>query len=93
MYSAVQGFARKLAFAFTVLCGGFMLQWIGFDPALAESAGSLAPEVSQRMLVMLMVSQGGGLVIAMGVFLFYPISRARAEATRAELDRRHEDVL
>ncbi|MEM1353344.1 MAG: MFS transporter [Planctomycetota bacterium] len=88
MFSAVQGFARKIAFAFTVLIGGYLIQWIGFDPEAAEKAGGLSKEMSQRMLIMLMVCQGGGLAIAMAVFFFYPITRERAERTRAELEKR-----
>lgn len=88
MFSAVQGFARKIAFAFTVLVGGYLIQWIGFDPAAAEEAGGLSKEMSQRMLIMLMVCQGGGLALAIAIFFFYPITRKRAERTRLELERR-----
>lgn len=88
MFSAVQGFARKIAFAFTVLIGGYLIQWVGFDPKAAEEAGGLSPEMSQRMLLMLMICQGGGLAIAIVVFFFYPITRERAEQTRAKLEER-----
>lgn len=88
MFSAVQGFARKIAFAFTVLVGGYLIQWIGFDPEAAEEAGGLSQEMSRRMLIMLMVCQGGGLAFAIVVFFFYPITRERAERTRAELEER-----
>ncbi|MEM9345842.1 MAG: MFS transporter [Planctomycetota bacterium] len=92
MFSAVQGFARKIAFAFTVLVGGYLIQWIGFDPEAAEKAGGLSKEMSQRMLIMLMVCQGGGLALAILVFFFYPITRERAERTRAELEQRRGAV-
>ncbi|MFK7790856.1 MAG: MFS transporter [Phycisphaeraceae bacterium] len=88
MFSAVQGFARKIAFAFTVLIGGYLIQWVGFDPKAAEEAGGLSPEMSQRMLLMLMICQGGGLLIAIVVFFFYPVTRERAEQTRAKLEAR-----
>ncbi|MEO0476727.1 MAG: MFS transporter, partial [Planctomycetota bacterium] len=88
MFSAVQGFARKIAFAFTVLIGGYLIQWVGFDPEAAEKAGGLSEKMSQRMLIMLMVCQGGGLAIAIVVFFFYPITRERAERTRSQLEER-----
>ena len=88
MFGAAQGFGRKIAFAITVLMGGFLLEWVGFDPAAAEEAGGVTPAVGTRMLVTLIVCQGGGVLIALCVFFFYPITRARAEATRAELERR-----
>lgn len=88
MFSAVQGFARKIAFAFTVLIGGYLIQWVGFDPEAAEKGGGLSKEMSQRMLLMLMICQGGGLAIAIVVFFFYPITRQRAEQTRAKLEQR-----
>lgn len=88
MFSAVQGFARKIAFAFTVLIGGYLIQWIGFDPKLAEQSGGVSDMVSRRMILMLMICQGGGLAVAIVVFFFYPITRARAEQTRLALEQR-----
>lgn len=88
MFGAAQGFGRKIAFAITVLMGGYLLEWVGFDPAAAEAAGGVEPEVGTRMLMTLILCQGGGLVIALVVFLFYPINRARAEATRDALEAR-----
>ena len=88
MFGAAQGFGRKIAFAITVLIGGYLLEWVGFDPAAAEEAGGVTPVVGTRMLMTLILCQGGGVAIALCVFLFYPITRARAEATRAELERR-----
>ncbi|BAM03956.1 MFS transporter [Phycisphaera mikurensis] len=88
MFGAAQGFGRKIALAFTVLGGGFLLDWIGFDPEAAEAAGGVGPEVADRMLLTLILCQGGGLVIALCVFALYPITRARAAATQAELARR-----
>lgn len=36
MFIAVQGSSRKIVFAFTVLVGGYLLQWLGFDPETAD---------------------------------------------------------
>jgi len=88
MFGAAQGFGRKIAFAITVLVGGYLLQWIGFDPEAAEAAGGVSDAVGTRMLLTLILCQGGGLVIALAVFFFYPITRARAEATRDALEAR-----
>ena len=71
-----------------MLIGGYLIQWIGFDPVAAEEAGGLSEAMSQRMLLMLMICQGGGLAIAIVVFFFYPITRKRAEQTRAKLEAR-----
>ncbi len=88
MFGAAQGFGRKIAFAFTVLCGGYLLEFIGFDAQAAETAGGVSDEIGTRMLLTLILCQGGGLVIALFVFIFYPISRARAEETRRKLEAR-----
>ncbi len=88
MFSAVQGFARKMAVALTVLFGGYLLEFVGFDAAKAELAGGVSPEVNQRMLLVLIFCQGGGLVLAIIGFLFFPITRARAEETAAKLRAR-----
>ncbi len=88
MFSAVQGFGRKIAFAFTVLCGGYLLEWIGFDPEAAEAAGGVSDEVGVRMLLTLMVCQGAGVVLALGLIFFYPITRERAEETQRLLAER-----
>ena len=85
MFGAVQGFARKMAFAVTVLAGGFLLDWAGFDAAAAEAAGGVPEAVNTRMLLVLIACQGGGLVLAIVGFLFFPITRARAQATAARL--------
>lgn len=92
MFGAAQGFGRKIAFAMTVLLGGYLLEWIGFNPEAAEAANGVSDEVGTRMLLTLMVCQGSGLIVAMVVFFFYPISRNRAEETRDELERRRGEA-
>lgn len=92
MFGAAQGFGRKIAFAITVLVGGYLLQWIGFDAEAAEAAGGVTDEVGTRMLMTLILCQGGGLVIALAVFFFYPITRARAEETRDALEARRGEA-
>ncbi|MEM6855230.1 MAG: MFS transporter [Planctomycetota bacterium] len=92
MFGAAQGFGRKIAFAVTVLVGGYLLEWMGFDPVAAEEAGGVSDEVGTRMLLTLMLCQGGGLVIAILIFIFYPITRARAEATREQLEARRGEA-
>ncbi|MEO0963482.1 MAG: MFS transporter [Planctomycetota bacterium] len=92
MFGAAQGFGRKIAFAFTVLIGGYLLEWIGFDPAAAEAAGGVTDAVGKRMLLTLIICQGSGLILAIAVFCLYPISRARAEATRRALEARRGEA-
>ncbi|MDF7822609.1 MFS transporter [Pontiellaceae bacterium B12227] len=45
-------------------------------------------KISARMKVLIIAFQAGGLGLAMIVFWFYPINRARAEETRRKLDER-----
>ena len=92
MFGAVQGFARKLAVAATVAIGGYLLQWLGFDPEAAEQAGGVSDPVARKMLLTLMVCQGGGVVFGLLVFFFYPITRQRAEATRTRLEARRGEA-
>lgn len=92
MFSAVQGFARKLAVAATVAIGGYLLQWLGFDSEAAEKAGGVPDAIAKKMLLTLMICQGGGVVFGLIVFFFYPITRARAEATRDALEARRGEA-
>ncbi|MEM7681258.1 MAG: MFS transporter [Planctomycetota bacterium] len=92
LYGAAQGFGRKIAFAITVLCGGYLLDWIGFDPEAAEQAGSVSAEVADRILFSTVACQGIGLAIAIVVFAFYPLTRARAHATQQALALRAETL-
>jgi glycoside/pentoside/hexuronide:cation symporter, GPH family len=90
MFSAVKGFALKLAQAITALAGGVLLTFSGFD---AESAreGGMTLDVALRMKTLMIGIQVVGLLIAIAVMWKYPISRQRAEQTRRALERRRLD--
>ncbi|MEI6676255.1 MAG: MFS transporter, partial [Verrucomicrobiota bacterium] len=88
VYSAVIGFALKLGLAITALTGGVVLKLSGYDATLAEKAGHVAEGVLFNMKVLYIGVQCAALLVAAALFLFYPISRARAEQTRRILDER-----
>lgn len=88
MYGAVTGFALKVSLALTALSGGLALKLSGYDAATAEASGAVAPEIVVRLKLLFIGLQVAALLVAMVVFRFYPITRARAEQTRRALDAR-----
>jgi glycoside/pentoside/hexuronide:cation symporter, GPH family len=89
MFSAVKGFALKLAQALTALIGGGLLAVSGFDAEIARADG-LSIDVALTMKNLMIGVQVLGLAGAIAMMWFYPISRQRAEQTRRELDARGE---
>lgn len=89
VYGAVNGLAMKAALAFTMIAGGAMIKLSGYDPKVAESAGSIPFEIAMRMKIFMIGGQVLAITFAIVVFLFYPITRQRAEETRQILDERH----
>lgn len=87
MFSAVKGFALKVAQAITFGLGGFMATFAGYDPVVVEETG-LDESVAIAMKGLLIGFQVVGLIIAMILIWYYPISRERAEATRRRLEAR-----
>ena len=87
MFSAVKGFALKAAQALTFGLGGYLATVAGYDPSAVEEAG-LAVDTAVRMKLLLIGFQSVGLLLAIVVFCYYPITRARAEETRRLLDER-----
>ena len=92
MFSAVKGFALKLAQAITSAVGGFMIAFAGFDADVANDTG--VPEgVIFNMKALVVGVTCIGLLAAACVMWFYPISREAAARTREALAqrKRHED--
>lgn len=87
MFSAVKGFALKAAQALTFGLGGYLATVAGYDPSAVE-VGGLAVDTAVRMKLLLIGFQSVGLLLAIVVFCYYPITRARAEETRRLLDER-----
>ncbi len=87
MFSAVKGFALKLAQALTAIIGGGLLTLSGFDAATARADG-LTMEVAMTMKNLMIGVQVVGLAGAIALMWWYPISRERAEETRRELEKR-----
>ena len=87
MFSAVKGFALKLAQALTSLIGAGLLALSGYDPDLANASG-ISPDIAIRMKALVIGFQSVGLIIAIAIIVLYPITRSRANATRKTLEAR-----
>ncbi|MEX0329958.1 MAG: MFS transporter [Puniceicoccaceae bacterium] len=87
MFSAVKGFALKLAQALTSLIGAGLLALSGYDPDIANTTG-ISIDTALRMKALVIGFQSFGLLIAIGVMVYYPITRARANATRKALEKK-----
>lgn len=85
MFSAVKGFALKLAQALTSLIGAGLLALSGYDPDIANVTG-LKDDTAFRMKALVIGFQSVGLIIAITVMCFYPITRLRANTTRKALE-------
>lgn len=88
-YVAVAGFVGKLAAVTTLLLGGWLPHLAGYiDPSLLPSLPQL-----QTMRTMLIVIQIAGVLCALGVLWFYPITRERSAETRLLLDQRKSEGI
>jgi GPH family glycoside/pentoside/hexuronide:cation symporter len=90
IYSAVIGFALKLALSLTSLLGGVLLKISGYNAIEAEKTGSVAPEIILKLKILFIGLQCFALAAASVMFLYYPISRKRANQTRIVLEQRHK---
>lgn len=90
VYGAVNGLAMKAAMSFTLVAGGAMLKLSGCDPKVAEITGSVPLEIAMRMKIFMIGGQAMAIAFAIIIFLFYPITRQRAEETRRILDQRRQ---
>jgi GPH family glycoside/pentoside/hexuronide:cation symporter len=88
MFGAVNGFVLKVAAAVTSLIGGAMLSFSGFNPDQAN-AGQMSAATALAMKNLIVGAQALGIILAILVVAFYPITRRRAEETRRILDERH----
>jgi len=88
MYGAVTGFAQKIAISLTALAGGLLLVVSGFDAKTASFFGNISPDTLLKMKYYFIAVQSIGLLLTIIAFVFYPISRKRAEEVRKILDDR-----
>lgn len=86
-YSAVISFALKASLALASVLSGFLLSVSGYNAKIAESVG-VTEDVVNTMLVLFISLQMATPLIAMALFKFYPLTRARAEETRRILEAR-----
>jgi GPH family glycoside/pentoside/hexuronide:cation symporter len=87
MFGAALSFTQKAALACTTLIGGALLAFSGFDAEVANTTG-LPHSIGIRMKTMVLASQSIGLIVAIILFAFYPITRKRAAETRRLLEER-----
>ena len=87
IFSSVRGFIQKASGALTALVGGILLEAAGFDVKIAKTTG-LSADVLFNMKLLYIVIPVLGCLAAIAIFIFYPITKARAAATRAALDAR-----
>jgi GPH family glycoside/pentoside/hexuronide:cation symporter len=88
-YVAVGGFFGKTAQVGTLLLAGALPRMAGYvdtsvPPALAQL---------ERMRAMLIAIQFIALLIAITILWFYPLTRARSEAIRRQLDQRRGELM
>ena len=91
-YGAVYTTIDKFAMAVALGLQGFLLVASGFDSLLEFQT----PETVRFWMLGLIISQPAGFLIAFVAVYFYPLTRERCHAIRAELDARgkpHESVL
>ena len=84
MFSAVKGFAVKLAQAITAAIGGALLAWSGFDPDQANESG-ITDETFLKLKILVVGLTCAGLLIAIWAMKFYPITREQAEKNRQKM--------
>ena len=91
LYGAVSGFTQKLSLAIAAFTSGWILNLAGFDIKAAELTKSIPMNVVFKMKVLMVGIQCAGILIAIAMLLFYPLTKERCEETRAILDSRHPD--
>ena len=84
MFSAVKGFALKAAQGLTFGFGGYMATAAGYDPAKVEQSG-LDEATAWKMKFALIGFQVVGLLLAIAIMWFYPITREKAAETQRRL--------
>jgi GPH family glycoside/pentoside/hexuronide:cation symporter len=83
-YSAVNGFIGKIMQIVIVLVGGFLPWLMGYQTSSTPPLDAILV----KMKYLLIGIQFTGVIVALFAFWFYPITRARSEHTRRELDAR-----
>lgn len=89
MYTAVYGWLVKLGFSLVFILCGYMANFSGYDPALK---GDQPAGVVLAMRLLLTFVPTVILLIAGVLTALYSITETKANATRAELERRRGDL-
>lgn len=74
----------KIAMAVSTILQGGLLVWSGFDATLPQQSEATI----NIWLKVLVLTQSLGFVVGFALILFYPLTRSRCLAIRAQLDRR-----
>ncbi len=86
MYSAVTSFSQKFAMGLATLLSGYLLGATGYEPGPVQT-----PETVWMMRVFYVGVQSTGLLLAAIAFFFYPLTHARAEEIRSQIESRRND--
>ncbi|MCF7817092.1 MAG: MFS transporter [Kiritimatiellales bacterium] len=92
IFSSIGGFSRKMSVAVAAVLGGVTLKWVGFDAAVAETAG-LTDAVSLNLKIAYVAGQAAVVVGGLVLIWFYPITRKRAMETQRLLKERRGVLL
>lgn len=87
MYSAIIGFALKAGQALAFAVGGVFAGMAGFDIDIIAEVG-MDQSTASTMKMVLVGLQSVGILISIGLFCYYPITRQKSEETRRLLAER-----
>lgn len=88
---AIYSWARKVGQAFAGFLTGIALSWIGFDAAVAKAGDVQSADVVDNIYMLSNLIPGIGiLLVAISLFLFYPLSKSAVEKNNAILNERRE---
>mgnify|MGYP003884590525 CR=1 FL=1 len=90
VYGAVLTFVMKAAIAASAILAGAVLALSGYNTESANTVGQIDPVVITKMRWLLIAVNTAPLLSAAVMFLFYPITRARAEQTQRILASRRQ---
>ena len=86
MFSAARGFTLKLALSVTALISSFILAIAGFDPDVANVSG-ISDSQGFLLKSIAMGATFTGLLVALILIFYFPISREQAIQIREKLER------
>jgi GPH family glycoside/pentoside/hexuronide:cation symporter len=84
-FSAIMGWVQKLGFALSVLLAGLILDFSGFDVALAGEQTEATLLKMRVLFVFFPIAMAGAMIL---LIRFYPLTEERCHEIRKELEAR-----